>query len=343
LNVKTDLHPVANASSRSENLLLWRMLSSLKIMCCNNPKLRSDGGCDWVGEYGTFQAHYKVCQNKPLLDPPKATLMANANKLATVSSSSDWQYANTTAGPTPDRNSDTSSPPGEETHSDSSNTPPHPRSPTDSPERKRLGTAQTANAKPVAPKVQETTKIASTKIVQETTTKAAQDEAPKKPEFAVAVAVHAFSPAASDVDMIAVTAGDLLEVHQRHESGWAFCKSLNQPKTSSGWVPLWVLPSEEEVQPPVEEKVVAPPAPEPKVVVPEPKVVVPEPKQVVQPKETKNLVTVTTAFSATDSSQLTLVPDDRVEIVQQHTTGWTYGRKAADLSEGWFPDWACAQ
>jgi hypothetical protein len=143
--------------------------------------------------------------------------------------------------------------------------------------------------------------------------------------------------------MIEVTAGDRLEVHQRQDSGWCFCRSLSLPQTPSGWVPLWVLPSEDALAA-VEEKVVPPPAPEPKVEVVQPKVVQPAaPPKVVQPKENKNIVTVTTAFSATDSSQLTLVPDDLVEIVQQHTTGWTYGRKVVDHSEGWFPEWACAQ
>lgn len=60
------------------------------------------------------------------------------------------------------------------------------------------------------------------------------------------------------------------------------------------------------------------------------------------PKEAKNVMTVTTAFSATHSSQLSVIPDDLVDIVQRHPSGWTFGRKA-DLSEGWFPDWVCGQ
>jgi hypothetical protein len=90
----------------------------------------------------------------------------------------------------------------------------------------------------------------------------------------------------------------------------------------------------------VEEKVVSS-EPEPVTVKPLVKQAEQKP-EVIQPKEAKNLVTVTTAFVATDPSQLSLVADELVEIVQQHTTGWTYGRKT-DLSEGWFPDWACAQ
>mmetsp|Transcript_47567 Transcript_47567/g.85909 ORF Transcript_47567/g.85909 Transcript_47567/m.85909 type:complete len:374 (-) Transcript_47567:82-1203(-) len=55
---------------------------------------------------------------------------------------------------------------------------------------------------------------------------------------------------------------------------------------------------------------------------------------------------VSAAFAAQDSSQLSLNVADLVEVIQQHPSGWTYGRKAPCLSpvadstsEGWFPDW----
>eukprot|EP00931_Biecheleriopsis_adriatica_P082832 TRINITY_DN5630_c0_g1_i1.p1 TRINITY_DN5630_c0_g1~~TRINITY_DN5630_c0_g1_i1.p1 ORF type:complete len:796 (-),score=218.01 TRINITY_DN5630_c0_g1_i1:91-2478(-) len=64
LNEKKDLYPVCGVTSRSENLLLWRMLSSLKIMCANHPKVRPDGKCEWIGEYGSYQAHAKKCKNE---------------------------------------------------------------------------------------------------------------------------------------------------------------------------------------------------------------------------------------------------------------------------------------
>lgn len=69
LNEKKDLHPVCGATSRSENLLLWRMLSSLKIVCMNSCQLRKkDGRCDWVGEYGQYQKHAKACKNLPMAE-----------------------------------------------------------------------------------------------------------------------------------------------------------------------------------------------------------------------------------------------------------------------------------
>eukprot|EP00746_Dinoflagellata_sp_MGD_P163487 gnl/MRDRNA2_/MRDRNA2_91549_c0_seq1.p1 gnl/MRDRNA2_/MRDRNA2_91549_c0~~gnl/MRDRNA2_/MRDRNA2_91549_c0_seq1.p1 ORF type:complete len:799 (-),score=152.86 gnl/MRDRNA2_/MRDRNA2_91549_c0_seq1:739-3135(-) len=363
LNVKTDLHPVANASSRSENLLLWRMLSSLKIMCSNNPKIRSDGECDWVGEYGTFEAHIKICQNKRLNstcspEEPKISLTNNVvQKLANASDSSDSKAdkleacASTTAGPTPD----VSSPPSEETNSDASideHSPDRkgqkpvehvpaptqkPQAPTQAPQAYQDHAPKPAPK--IAPKVKEpVVQAPKTAPVQ---AKTVQEEAPKKKqaqeEITVLTAVHPYTPEASS-GMVAVNAGDRLEVYQRHESGWSFCRLLNKPQTPSGWVPNWVLPSEEEPKAVVEEKVVTPePTPEPEPVKPE---VVP-PKEA--PKEaSKTMATVAIAFAATDSSQLTLAAEELVEIIQQHTTGWTYGRKT-DGTEGWFPDWACAQ
>ena len=53
----------------------------------------------------------------------------------------------------------------------------------------------------------------------------------------------------------------------------------------------------------------------------------------------------TSSFSAASASQLSLLVGDSVEIIEQHESGWTYGRKvesgsAAPAVEGWFPTWA---
>lgn len=67
-------------------------------------------------------------------------------------------------------------------------------------------------------------------------------------------------------------------------------------------------------------------------------------------KAPQNVVRAATAsFVATTSSQIALKPNDLVEIVERHSSGWTYGRKVSptvDPSgaiEGWFPDWVCGQ
>eukprot|EP00405_Crypthecodinium_cohnii_P058812 CAMPEP_0206611992 /NCGR_PEP_ID=MMETSP0325_2-20121206/55665_1 /ASSEMBLY_ACC=CAM_ASM_000347 /TAXON_ID=2866 /ORGANISM="Crypthecodinium cohnii, Strain Seligo" /LENGTH=829 /DNA_ID=CAMNT_0054131481 /DNA_START=41 /DNA_END=2530 /DNA_ORIENTATION=+ len=68
LNEKTDLYPVLSNNAngvpvKSENLLLCRMLSALKIMCVNHPKVTPDGKCDWIGEYSAYQKHIATCNN----------------------------------------------------------------------------------------------------------------------------------------------------------------------------------------------------------------------------------------------------------------------------------------
>jgi len=72
LNERTDLYEVSSTASRSDNLLLWRMLSGLKIMCTNHPKVTPGGECEWIGEYGTYQEHVKRCLQE--LDEKKAKL-----------------------------------------------------------------------------------------------------------------------------------------------------------------------------------------------------------------------------------------------------------------------------
>merc|ERR1719453_1295170 len=187
------------------------MLSSLKIMCSNNPKIRSDGCCDWVGEYGTFVAHYKVCQNKPLTGDLKVT--STTNKLAEVpsdqyaSNSAISCNASTAAGPTPS----TSSPPGEDTQSETSSQDDSPNrkwqecKQHESPERKPPASTQVSQRKsaPVAPPVKSTTKTkepAAPKVVQP---KTILEEAPK---METVVAVHNFTPS-DDSGMVPVNAG----------------------------------------------------------------------------------------------------------------------------------------
>lgn len=66
LDLPGDLSPISSDSQQSTNLVLWRMLSSLKVACKNHSKVRGNGCCDWVGEYGEYQSHARACQNCPV-------------------------------------------------------------------------------------------------------------------------------------------------------------------------------------------------------------------------------------------------------------------------------------
>ncbi|CAK0827102.1 unnamed protein product [Prorocentrum cordatum] len=61
--------------------------------------------------------------------------------------------------------------------------------------------------------------------------------------------------------------------------------------------------------------------------------------------ETGKVMKVLTRFDgSSDASQLQLQPGDSVAVLEQHASGWVFGRKVekggADDPEGWFPLWA---
>mmetsp|Transcript_18519 Transcript_18519/g.43356 ORF Transcript_18519/g.43356 Transcript_18519/m.43356 type:complete len:581 (+) Transcript_18519:96-1838(+) len=46
------------------------------------------------------------------------------------------------------------------------------------------------------------------------------------------------------------------------------------------------------------------------------------------------------AFTATEPTQLAIEIGDAIEVIEKHTSGWTYGRLSSrDSPEGWFPSW----
>lgn len=65
LNKETDLHPVSKDGDGSSRFL-HNMLSGTRIMCANSSNCSKSGKCDWVGEYGSYQEHIRLCQNLPI-------------------------------------------------------------------------------------------------------------------------------------------------------------------------------------------------------------------------------------------------------------------------------------
>lgn len=73
LDVPRDLDEVCKESSQSANLVLWRMLYSVKVCCKNNPQYAGKGGsCNWVGDYGNYQKHVENCSNVPVTNAKEA-------------------------------------------------------------------------------------------------------------------------------------------------------------------------------------------------------------------------------------------------------------------------------
>jgi len=195
----------------------------------------------------------------------------------------------------------------------------------------------------------------------------------------VAQAVSSFSPTGNN--MVPVQAGDMIQVLEEHRSGWTYAKNLSfKGPTNTGWVPSWIVtrspvepaqakPAEPQAKEPTKAQASASQAaPIPAVAQQASPVQVQQqlqqqPQQPQQPQqqqqqqptgsaaatasaEARVVMRANDAFVGTSPSQLTLAQGDPIEIVERHTSGWTYGRKISESSvvEGWFPDWVvCPQ
>jgi len=66
LQKDTDLHAVSPDSDNGNSAILWQMLCGVKVMCANHSRCNPDGNCNWIGDYGSYQAHIHSCANTPL-------------------------------------------------------------------------------------------------------------------------------------------------------------------------------------------------------------------------------------------------------------------------------------
>lgn len=79
---KTPLDEFKNVSalSSSSQAVLWRMLSSTKIICANNAKVRSDGTCEWQGCYSDYQKHIATCGHCTVTPTPPSAPEPTVNQ-----------------------------------------------------------------------------------------------------------------------------------------------------------------------------------------------------------------------------------------------------------------------
>lgn len=379
LSERKDLYPVCGLTSRSENLLLWRMLSSLKIVCVNHLKVRKDGKCDWVGEYGTYQAHALKCKNEPL------NAGAHSDEPTTAARVAEPPQPAPRAIPAPAPRVEARQPapvpapaPAPVAVAAAPAPVPAPAPVAAAPAPAPVAVAPAPVPKPAAPTlapspvVQAASVPAPAPAVAEPVAAAVAEESAT---FEVRAGV-AFEP--SGPSQMKVRTGDVLEVLDRHTTGWTYAKNLTL--AGVGWIPSWVTST---AQPSVESRPAAPQArrqePEekaPEVVrqpsPPRPAAVVveatPTPVVTVAPvvaaatlpdfsaeapaaprqEEARTVLPVLCAFAAASKSQLTLAVAELVDIVERHSSGWTYGRKVSDAHaegpvEGWFPSWVTEQ
>jgi hypothetical protein len=171
--------------------------------------------------------------------------------------------------------------------------------------------------------------------------------------------------------MVQVRPNDMIQVLERHPSGWAYCKNLSSSSASNaGWAPCWIVqPAQPAVSPapaveakpkvaevaqpvqvaqPTKEKVRTPqhatgsavvaPTPTPASIAAAPAVATvaqaaQQAKLAAPQVETRSFLRATSSFNATSPSQLTIVLSDLVEIIERHPTGWTYGRRVCEAPQ----------
>jgi hypothetical protein len=190
--------------------------------------------------------------------------------------------------------------------------------------------------------------------------------------------MSSFDP--TGTNMIPVKAGDLIRVLEEHKTGWTYAKNLSLKNgNNTGWVPSWIVPARGSTTPAggdvagqskpklsgevqqSQQKESSRPQPQAAHSQSAPASQTPAATQPAQPVQQvaaapavsgsamdgRTVMRANDAFVGTSPSQLTLAPADLIEIVERHTTGWTYGRKLSDggaVIEGWFPDWVvCPQ
>jgi len=357
LRDKQDLHPLSSSSQKSECLLLWRMLCSLKIRCINHPSVNGKGSCDWVGEYRNYEAHAQMCLGlgpRPRSRQNHAmTAIPEEASPPTQLSPSATRLAREPTGPPPLPATAPVVPP----------TCPHCAAPPSSPEQ--LGVSVDVSGELVlrlerADRSQPSNgRTARAPSSPHDSPEKGQPDTRSEP----ATATLGFEP--NGANQIRVTPGEQLRVDAVHPSGWAFGKNLGTRQ--EGWFPQYVVnppqetataqaeaadaqaraqaeaaaaaKAEAEAKAQAAARQTSPTASAASSTA-RPAQAAPA-SPAVAPSHEPEVTTITARanFQAADPSQLNLLLGDQVQVIERHNTGWTYGRKNADDSEGWFPDW----
>lgn len=275
LNENIDLAPlnvsVSSDTQRGENVLLWRMLSGLRIICANNPKIRKgDGKCDWQGEYGTYQKHIEVCKNVPLADadyppevvsktPEKATPQLAA-QVAPQAPPAKQVTAKHVPAPKQSPTQAPKMPVAPKAAAAAAAPSPAPAAPASAPVPVPAPVAPAAPAAPPSvppqPRRYEERRESQPQIPQPAPQVApapavAPVQAPRREEAAYAAPQAAYTGGytgyavgnfeATGPTMVPVRHGDVIEVLETHHTGWSYAKNLTNNSIPPGWVPSWIV------------------------------------------------------------------------------------------------------
>jgi len=318
LNEKRDLYPVCGATSRSENLLLWRMLSSLKIMCINHSRMRPDGKCEWVGEYGQYQKHIKSCERQEGggASPCPASMPVAAPTVTPVP----------VRTPEPRALSPVSAPLNVVE-----------KSPTAVPERSSY---EAAPLPPVA------AKLPSPKL----------EHIPQALQASSPVAAPARSAPVFAPKSVSATSAPIPATSQEMKSptaGAAFLPVADDLRSNTVEVSAPV--AQVKIQPAVQAKPLAVSAAPQSQLQQQPVASVQQPRKAVVPAAVKTVVPqepegsfltkATSAFEPTGPNMVSASVGDTIQVLERHATGWTYCKNMSAGSSGitgWAPSWFVA-
>ncbi|CAD7927245.1 unnamed protein product [Amoebophrya sp. A120] len=338
LNDPLDLYPIGPAATQSEHVLLWRMLSSLKVMCANHPKVEKGKTCEWIGEYQHYQTHIQNCkgETQPICMPAPP-----ANTKQVVKSPEPKPVANS-------KNSSTAKQPSAPPAPTPAIEPPAP-APTPATEPPASGPPpgiQPTAPTPAAP----ATSSAPTKSTKAATTKT-KNKQPPAPAAAAPVVVPALpTPAPTE----------------------AAPKELHLPITSTNGTSTNDLPQKPaQVPKPVQHQPPAPPAisqhQQTNVTVnvtvvnsngqsttQQVHTTTHQEQRTTQPapapsdtkgggnrgtRDTAEKGIATSRFEPRGENTIDIEVGQSLQIIEEHTTGWTYVRNEATGISGWVPAW----
>lgn len=318
-------------NGNEESVMLWRMLSSLQVVCVNHASVRQDGKCCWKGQYGSYNAHVRACKNEPrgyveaASSPVLEARCAPCEHLPGTSSPVLPEEV-PTAWDDIDASSiahDTEEPPkGRSSSID-----------TGSEQEKAASVHSATESTQASTAVDEMLATDSTEVSEVESPGTLEDmqrQGSLEDTVSSTTPKCAESPAAGDDSEDAMS--DLMRSIRA-----LFDLKLQDAVEGETEFRLPGAAMEEDQPGSALSKV----ADETPVAVPE--------AAVEKPRDIE-LSKVLHPFTAENGTQLSLQVGDTVEIIEKHSSGWTYGgllsegqaeaEGCCDLAEGWFPHWA---
>lgn len=318
----------------AESAMLWQMLSSLKVCCANHSSVRSDGKCTWTGQYGAYHKHVSSCTNEPrqalsdddaIVEPVKDQWDSPGEGVDASSLGTGSEKAASDQCATESTEASLGIDEPTVVESDEAEEPDKIEEPasTDSDEAEiPAKTEEVADSwETEAPEDELEEEAVATELPKE--------EAPSESESTHDTVEHPVEVAASS-SQAKVSGGYVRDAPDApREEGQLVMGDLMQSikalfdlklQETGSDSPVAAAPEKKE---PSEEQ-----APE------------------VNARESRK-VKVMHAFSGDSETQLVLKAGDFVFVDEQHSSGWTYGRKCCDDQaamagplEGWFPQWS---